>query len=184
MWWSSYYWIYKYFMLKPGSHYPIQSLLKELWAPRSSMSLNKKERKLCYYGAKCSISPIVDFILVPYGCVTRIPLNLLGRAWASPTVVMWMVISCDHAFEPCPQGIMHMRQPYDLMNWCEVITFCMTPTQQLKTMDQAERTQESECGSRARPEETPEQREQRLARWREQYRECRARATARAFLRL
>ena len=42
--------------------------------------------------------------------------------------------------------------------------FCMTPTQQLKTMDQSERTQESECGLRARPEETPKQREQRLAR--------------------
>ena len=39
----------------------------------------------------------------------------------------------------------------------------MTPTQQLKTMDQAERTQESECGSRGRAEGTPEQRAQRLA---------------------
>jgi len=79
---------------------------------------------------------------------------------------------------------MRMRQPYNLVNWCEVITFCMTPTQQLKTMDQVERTQESECRSRARAEEMPEQRVQRLARRREQYRECRARATARAFLQL
>ena len=92
-----------------------------------------------------------------------------------------MVISCDRVFGPCPQGIMHMRQSYNLVNWCKVI---MTPTQQLKTMDQAERTQESECGSRARAEETPEQRAQRLARQREQYRERRARATARVFLRL
>ena len=79
---------------------------------------------------------------------------------------------------------MRMRQPYNLVDWCEVVTFCMTPTQQLKTMDQAQRTQESECGSRARAEETPEQRAQRLSRRREQFRERRARATARAFLRL
>jgi len=54
----------------------------------------------------------------------------------------------------------------------------MTLTQQLKTMDQAERTQESECGSRARAEETPKQRAQRLARQREEDKECRARPTA------
>ena len=95
-----------------------------------------------------------------------------------------MMISCDRAFGTCPQGIMCMRQPYNLVNWCEVITFCMTPTQQLKTMDQAERTQESECGSRARAEERPKERVQSLARRREQYRECRARATARVFLQL
>ena len=58
---------------------------------------------------------------------------------------------------------MHMHQPYNLVNWCEVIMF-VTPTQQLKMMDQAERTQESKYGSRARAEETPEQRAQRLAR--------------------
>ena len=63
---------------------------------------------------------------------------------------------------------MCMRQPYNLVNWREVITFCTTPTQQLKTMDQAERTQESECGSRARAKEMPEQRVQRLARRREE----------------
>ena len=95
-----------------------------------------------------------------------------------------MMISCDRAFGTCLQGIMCMRQPYNLVNWCEVITFCMTPTQQLKTMDQAERTQESECGSRARAEERPKERVQSLARRREQYRECRARATARVFLQL
>ena len=70
---------------------------------------------------------------------------------------------------------MRMR---NLVNWCEVITFCTTPTQQLKTMDQAEKTQESKCGSRARAEETPEQRAQGLARRREQDRERRARARA------
>ena len=86
---------------------------------------------------------------------------------------MWMVISCNRAFGTCPQGIMHMHQPYNLVNWCEVITFSMTLTQQLKMMDQAERTQQSECGSRARAKETPEQRAQRSARWREQYRERR-----------
>ena len=59
---------------------------------------------------------------------------------------------------------MRMRRPYNLMNWCEVITFCTTLIQQLKTIDQAERTQESEYGSRARAKETPEQRAQRLAR--------------------
>ena len=89
-----------------------------------------------------------------------------------------MVISCDRTFGMCPQGIMCMRQPYNLVNWCEVITFCMTLTQQLKTMDQAERTQESECGSRARAEETPEQRAQRLARRREEDREHREGARA------
>ena len=41
-------------------------------------------------------------------------------------------------------------------------------------MDQSERTQESECGSRARAEETPEQRAQRLARRREEDRKRRA----------
>ena len=51
-------------------------------------------------------------------------------------------------------------------------------------MDQSERTQESECGSRARAEETPEQRAQRLARRREEDRKRQARATARVFLRL
>ena len=55
-----------------------------------------------------------------------------------------MVISCDRAFGPCPQGIMRMRQPCNLVNWCEVIMF-VTPTQQLKMMDQAEQTQESKC---------------------------------------
>ena len=70
---------------------------------------------------------------------------------------------------------MRMR---NLVNRCEVITFCTTPTQQLKTMDQAERTQESKCGSRARAEETPKQRVQRLARRREEDRERRARARA------
>ena len=35
---------------------------------------------------------------------------------------MWMVISCDRAFGPCLQGTMRMRQPYNLVNWCEVIT--------------------------------------------------------------
>ena len=119
------------------------------------------------------------------------------------------VVSCNCAFDKCPQGIMSMHRPYNLMNWCEVIMFCTTLIQQLKTIDQAERTQESECGSRARAKETPEQRAQRLARWRknteqklepkkhpsrgnrswqndskEQYRECRARATAQAFLQL
>ena len=69
---------------------------------------------------------------------------------------------------------MRMR---NLVNRCEVITFCTTPTQQLKTMDQAERTQESKCGSRARAEETPEQKAQELARRRED-RERRARARA------
>ena len=62
--------------------------------------------------------------------------------------------------------------------------FCTTPIQQLKTMDQAERTQESECGSRATAEEMPEQRAQRSTRRREQDRESRARATARVFLQL
>ena len=58
-----------------------------------------------------------------------------------------------------------MRQPFYLVNWCEVVTlFCMTPIQQIKTMDQAETTQERECRSRARAKETAEQREQRLAR--------------------
>ena len=65
-----------------------------------------------------------------------------------------MVISCDRAFGTCPQGIMRMC---NLVNLCEVFTFCTTPTQQLKTMDQAERMQESECESRARAEETPKQ---------------------------
>ena len=46
--------------------------------------------------------------------------------------------------------------------------FCTTPTQQLKMMDQAERTQESEYGSRARVKKMPEQRVQRLARRREE----------------
>ena len=54
----------------------------------------------------------------------------------------------------------------------------MTPTQQIKTMDQAETTQERECRSRARAKETPEQREQRLARRREEDREHWARARA------
>ena len=50
---------------------------------------------------------------------------------------------------------MHIHQP---QNGCEVITFCMTPKQLLKTMDQAERTQESEYDSRARAEVMSEQR--------------------------
>ena len=73
---------------------------------------------------------------------------------------------------------MRMRQPFNLVNWCEVITFCTTQAQQLKTIDQAEKTQESECGSRARAEETPEQGEERLARRRAEDRERRARARA------
>ena len=79
-----------------------------------------------------------------------------------------MVILCKRAVGTCTQGITRMRQPHNLVNWCEVVTlFYMTPTQQIKTMDQAETTQERECRSRARAEETPEQREQRLARRRE-----------------
>ena len=64
--------------------------------------------------------------------------------------------------------ITRMRQPYDLVNWCEA---CRTATQR---MDQAERQgtqwlarrreEDREWRARATAKETPEQREQRLAR--------------------
>ena len=66
-----------------------------------------------------------------------------SRAWASPTVMIRMVISCKHVVGSSAQGITHRCQPYNLVNWCEVVTFCMTPTQQIKMMNQAETTQEN-----------------------------------------
>ena len=49
--------------------------------------------------------------------------KLLGRAWARPTVVMWMVILCNHAFGMCPQGIIHMRQPPCELVWGDYVFY-------------------------------------------------------------
>ena len=56
----------------------------------------------------------------------------------------------------------------------------MTPTQQIKTMQRLARRREEdrECRARVRADEMPEQREPRLARQREQDRECQGRARA------
>ena len=76
------------------------------------------------------------------------------------------------------EGVVFGRKRADLES--EVVTFCMTPTQQIITMQRLpkRREEDRERRARVRAEETPEQREERLARRREEDRERRARVRA------
>ena len=80
-------------------------------------------------------------------------------------------MSCDCAFGTCLQGTMRMRQPYNLVN----------SKRWIKQKEHKKANVDQELEPKKRPSM---QRAQRLARRREQYKECRARAAAWAFLRL